>query len=479
MLVVPGYSTALADGTVAAPALSFLGDTDSGFYRIGANNIGMALGGLKVWDYAAGASGVYYAAADAVAYELAGYKTRGTLASPTVITSGDDLLRIAGYGYSGAAGYVKAAEILFDSIGTIATTRVAGRIVFRTGTDAAPTSLTDALIINETQRVFVPLGTNALPSYSFHSGGTTDPDTGMWSPAANTIAWSTAGVDRGRIDATGQWLLGPNTIWSNAANGVTVKAIITATLAKSGAATFHAAIVDTTAMAQGVGGGMVFIGERQTDVGSVFGGLDGYKENGTSGNEAGSLRLFSGAGGSPQEAMRLHSTKVVFLGKTQIGGTMGTLATDNQIHTATQGSASTTMYIGNASIDVTSDMRVKSNIEEYTKDALALMHHLDVVEYDMVDGNKPFGGIYDDRYVGLTAQNLYQVAPWAVNTQGGKHCAACLSGRPCNEHRPWQVKQDLLAGIFVKGFQQADERLSIVEAENSRLRNRLALAGIA
>jgi hypothetical protein len=97
----------------------------------------------------------------------------------------------------------------------------------------------------------------------------------------------------------------------------------------------------------------------------------------------------------------------------------------------------------------------------------------------MADGNKPFGGIYDDRYVGLTAQNLFQVAPWVVNTQGGKHCAACLAGRPCNEHRPWQVKQDLLAGVFVRGFQQADERLSSLEVENDRLRKRLMVAGIA
>jgi hypothetical protein len=42
-----------ADGSAAAPVYSFLSDPDSGFYRIGANNVGLALNGAKVVDYAA------------------------------------------------------------------------------------------------------------------------------------------------------------------------------------------------------------------------------------------------------------------------------------------------------------------------------------------------------------------------------------------------------------------------------------------
>lgn len=41
------------DGTVSLPAYSFALDTDSGFYRIGSNNIGLSLGGVKVLDFAA------------------------------------------------------------------------------------------------------------------------------------------------------------------------------------------------------------------------------------------------------------------------------------------------------------------------------------------------------------------------------------------------------------------------------------------
>jgi hypothetical protein len=39
------------DGTVTAPGLTFATDPDSGLYRIGANNLGLALSGAKVVDY--------------------------------------------------------------------------------------------------------------------------------------------------------------------------------------------------------------------------------------------------------------------------------------------------------------------------------------------------------------------------------------------------------------------------------------------
>jgi len=40
-----------ADGTVALPYFSYASDPDSGFYRIGANNVGLSLNGVKVVDY--------------------------------------------------------------------------------------------------------------------------------------------------------------------------------------------------------------------------------------------------------------------------------------------------------------------------------------------------------------------------------------------------------------------------------------------
>lgn len=52
------------------------------------------------------------------------------------------------------------------------------------------------------------LGTAALPSYTF-SG---DTNTGMWSPGADQIAWSTGGVQHGMVDSSGRWGFGSSTV---------------------------------------------------------------------------------------------------------------------------------------------------------------------------------------------------------------------------------------------------------------------------
>lgn len=46
-------------GAVGTPSLTFSGDPDTGFYNIGANNIGLAVGGTKMWDW--NASGTSFA----------------------------------------------------------------------------------------------------------------------------------------------------------------------------------------------------------------------------------------------------------------------------------------------------------------------------------------------------------------------------------------------------------------------------------
>lgn len=145
------------------------------------------------------------------------------------------------------------------------------------------------------------------------------------------------------------------------------------------------------------------------------------------------------------------------------GFVIGTDSTNNLFSVASAGAGTTTMYIGNASINVTSDIRVKSNIMPYLGNALALFRHIPVAEYDMNDAYRPFGGIYTGRYVGITAQALYEQVPWAVNTQGGKDCWKCLVGLPCEAHLPWQVRYELMAGLFVKGFQEVEERLLALE----------------
>jgi hypothetical protein len=57
------------------------------------------------------------------------------------------------------------------------------------------------IVVDNTGRISFPLGTALLPG--LYPG--TDTNTGMWSPAADTLAWSTNGVERIRVSSTGMW----------------------------------------------------------------------------------------------------------------------------------------------------------------------------------------------------------------------------------------------------------------------------------
>lgn len=122
---LPSIAEAVAGTTGLFFAATLLGITYAG-----AENGRIISGG---WQYS-------YGAADAVSYALNFRKSRGTVASPTVITTGDDLATFSGFGYVGATNtYQEAARITFDSTGTIADTAtgIGGIITFSHATVGA------------------------------------------------------------------------------------------------------------------------------------------------------------------------------------------------------------------------------------------------------------------------------------------------------------------------------------------------------
>lgn len=52
-----GTGVGIPDGTVASPGLKFTNDSDSGLYRIGANNLGIAVNGTRVGEVGVGYGG--------------------------------------------------------------------------------------------------------------------------------------------------------------------------------------------------------------------------------------------------------------------------------------------------------------------------------------------------------------------------------------------------------------------------------------
>jgi hypothetical protein len=80
--------------------------------------------------------------------------------------------------------------------------------------------------------VYAPIASAAAPSYTF----TGDTNTGMWSPAADTIALSTGGTEKARLTSAGLFGVGTNVPLAtvHASDGNAVGAVITAALSTAG-----------------------------------------------------------------------------------------------------------------------------------------------------------------------------------------------------------------------------------------------------
>ena len=130
------------------------------------------------------------------------------------------------------------------------------------------------------------------------------------------------------------------------------------------------------------------------------------------------------------------------------GARIGADSTNNLLDDASTGAGTATLYIGNASINVTSDENLKYNIQPF-KSGLELVKQLQPIEFDQ-DEMRPFGHIR--HYVGFGARAVHKVAPWAVHTQG-------------NTGLPWQARYEFLMAPVVGAVQELDSRLAAIEAK--------------
>jgi hypothetical protein len=86
-----------ADGTIGAPSIGFASDTDTGFYRVGANDFAAVAAGVKVLEFVGAAGGVNYLEADSAV----------TGANPSVFARGSDASVSITIMAKGASGSVK------------------------------------------------------------------------------------------------------------------------------------------------------------------------------------------------------------------------------------------------------------------------------------------------------------------------------------------------------------------------------------
>lgn len=105
-------------GSASSPSMG--GYFTGGGFFFPSNTVGFSINSVENSRFQTAGFLASYGSADAVSYAINARKSRGTVASPTVITTGDDLLTISGFGYVGATNtYQEAARITFDSTGTI------------------------------------------------------------------------------------------------------------------------------------------------------------------------------------------------------------------------------------------------------------------------------------------------------------------------------------------------------------------------
>jgi hypothetical protein len=146
-----------ADGAVGAPGITFNSDTDCGLYRIGANNIGIAVNGAKVLDVG-----------------VAGLGVTGTFSVSGVAT------------LSAQVNIAATSKLCLDGGGdTYIRESSANSMVFTAGG-------TDSFFISSGVGVF------AGGKFFFDGGG----DTYAWETSANLIELVAGGVAAARLDAS-------------------------------------------------------------------------------------------------------------------------------------------------------------------------------------------------------------------------------------------------------------------------------------
>ena len=181
--------------------------------------------GIFQFDASAGFQYLQRSSADAVPPIMLFYKSRGATNSPSAITAGDTAGRLSFYAFTGASVFDEVARM------TAETTVGADQGVFRFSTapdrttgpverlTILPSGLVGVGVANPVQRLDVNGVAQAIDFYASDTDAvgspaftwSTDTNTGMYNASADVIGFTTAGVERMRVGATGNVGIGTTT----------------------------------------------------------------------------------------------------------------------------------------------------------------------------------------------------------------------------------------------------------------------------
>ncbi len=204
-------------GTAAASGLYFSGDTNTGIYSPGADQVAISTNGAgRLFVDSSGRVGVgtsspaipleIYASGSGIKNVLNIKGTASTIGDGGAITFSNldpTAFQLAKIGAAFEGGSFSGSLRFYTNTNNDGASLPERMRIDSSGRLGLGTSSPDALLTVNGVGAF-GAGTAALPSIARSS----DLDTGFWFPAANTIAASTAGVERLRIDSSGRLLVG-------------------------------------------------------------------------------------------------------------------------------------------------------------------------------------------------------------------------------------------------------------------------------
>jgi len=151
----------------------------------------------------------------------------------------------------------------------------------------------------------------------------------------------------------------------------------------------------------------------------------------------------------------------------------GSTNDQNAINVGSHGASSTTLYIGNATITVSSDERIKKNIEDTKINATETLNKLRVVDFEWNDPSDE--GTYNNRnarvshggqWTGLIAQEMVEHIPHIINAPRKEETLEI----DYESENTWFVDFEHLVPTLVKSVQELSEKVEAQQKEIEELK---------
>ena len=145
---------------------------------------------------------------------------------------------------------------------------------------------------------------------------------------------------------------------------------------------------------------------------------------------------------------------------------VGAYSNSNGFANFSDGSGSSTLYIGNQSINTSSDQRLKTNIVNTALDATTKLKQVRIVDFNWNDpsdkaiNNKNSRGLW----TGTLAQEIVDIFPHAVN-------APRPDGNTIDteDENIWGMEYQHLVPVLIKGFQEQQAKIEALETKVAAL----------